>query len=824
MCVPLLGVASAATAQGTSGMLPDPISSRDLEGYARRLGLDEFQRLAIDPLHEQYREAFRRLREDDIAKLLKQTTEMTGGGFSMPQRQKVERLLKDMKRTFKKIEQLDSRLFSQMDVVLTDEQRTLMPRVRLARARQRYHNGAMGGGGFGSQATRVDLSEIYARLELSPQELEATDPLIASYERRLTPAIEKLYEATMTMTLDMLDAFEAAGMTDLDMTDPESAQQMMETMRVVWQDLGKNMQKKSAAIADLNRKTLKSVQARLAPNNARKLRYDYYSRAYPTAPKDPMSAQIRLKAALRLKQLTEDQRLAITDAAQTHQRSHDRITEEMIKFIEQYNEGRSMFDFVLNQDAWKDYNEKLQSFSGRWRELNEAANASLDAQLGTELAAKLNDPRAAREMILAEAESETGEATAQDPPNEQPRDQFGRPLGPVVAISAHELDRYAEKLRLTDEQQAVVQLLHEEYRSKYAEQAKQQAQKAQEELLALQDDPSGRARIDIQRWIQDTQDRTVKALDAADEAFFRDLALVLSETAPTEQLDRLRLARQRRLLGQRPNQYPFGFPGTESNESSVDLSALVDDSEIDAVKTDDIDALLKGYEKTITGAFRNRYEVGLVAQRRQTEAMAEMMRRRQEGDTDGAIALSMEYQQTLQDVRKLVEEADKVITQLNRDTLQQIIAALDDRSARKFRAAYRRKAFPNVYNEPNSGEKYLEAALKLRKLSDDQRLAIELHGVEYQPVYENLCNQMVEIQSQSSIGGGFSDPGYMQEYMQRQQKLEVIKFDRSELNAQARRRLRQILTPEQLARIGLAPEELPSPNERPFIIEATSGG
>ncbi len=388
MIVPLVAATSRLHAQGTSGMLPDPISSRDLEGYARRLQLDEVQRLAIDPLHEQYRAAFRQLREDDIAKLLKQTTEMTGVGFSMPQREKVERLLKDMKRAFKKIEQLDRRLFSQMDVVLTDEQRTVMPRVRLARARQRYRNGAMGGGGFGSQAARIDLSEIYAQLELSDQELLDSDPLIASYERRLTPAVEKLYEATLTMSLDMLDAFEAAGMTDLDMTDPESAQQMMETMRAIWADLGKNMTEKSAAIADLNRKTLKSVHARLTPKNARDLRHNYYRQAYPMAPADPNSAQKRLAAALRLKQLTEDQRLAITDAAQTHQRSHDRITDEMIKFVEEHNEGRSMFDFAFDQEAQQDYQETLTGFRSRWQELNQAANASLDAQLGPELAAK----------------------------------------------------------------------------------------------------------------------------------------------------------------------------------------------------------------------------------------------------------------------------------------------------------------------------------------------------------------------------------------------------------------------------------------------------
>ncbi|MEE8154763.1 MAG: hypothetical protein V3T53_07345 [Phycisphaerales bacterium] len=831
MIVPLVAATSRLHAQGTSGMLPDPISSRDLEGYARRLQLDESQRFAIDPLHEQYRAAFRQLREDDIARLLKQTAEMTGGGFRMPQRQKVERLLKDMKRTLKKIKQLDSRLFDEMDVVLTDTQRAALPRVRMARARQRYRNGAMGGGGFGSQAAGVDLSEIYGRLELSDQELADSDPLIASYERRLTPAVAKLYEAMITMSLDMMDAFEAAGMTDLDMTDPESAQQMMETMQTIWQDIGKDMQKKSKAIAELNGRTLKSVRSRLSPKNARKLRYDYYSRAYPTAPADPNSAQKRFAAALRLEQLTEDQRLAITDGAQTHQRSHDRITDDMIKFVEEHDKDRTTLLPGVDEEAWQEYWKELQSFSGKWTELNESANESLDAQLGPELAAKLNDPRAVPGMTVAEAESGAEETTAQDPPNEQPRDQFGRPLGPVVAISAHELDRYAQKLKLTDEQQAVVQLLHEDYRSKYAEHAKQQAQKAQEKQKALfeaaQGDQSGTAMIDIQLWMQDAQDQTVKDLDAADEAFFSDLALMLSETAPTEQLDRLRLARQRRLFGQRPNQYAFGFRGTsgaESNESSVDLSALVDDSEIDAIKTDDIDALLQEYEKTITRAFRNRYEAGLVAQRQQTEAMAEMMRRQRDGDTEGAMAFGMEYQQMMQDVRKPAEEADEAITELNRDTLQQITAAVDDRSARKFRAAYRRKAFPNVYNEPNSGEKYLEAALKLRKLSADQRLAIELHGVEYQPVYEDLCNQMVEIQSQSSGRGSFTDPGYMQEYMQRHQKLEVIKFDRSELNAKARRRLRQILTSEQLARIGLAPEEPPSPTERPFIIEATSGG
>ena len=53
---------SNASAQGTQGTLPKPITSRELESYAKRLVLTDQQMQALEPIHEEYREDFRQLR------------------------------------------------------------------------------------------------------------------------------------------------------------------------------------------------------------------------------------------------------------------------------------------------------------------------------------------------------------------------------------------------------------------------------------------------------------------------------------------------------------------------------------------------------------------------------------------------------------------------------------------------------------------------------------------------------------------------------------------------------------------------------------------
>ena len=66
----LLASTATLNAQGTSGTLPDPISGREVAGYAERLGLDADQLEEVGFAHDDYKKRFEALREGEIADFL----------------------------------------------------------------------------------------------------------------------------------------------------------------------------------------------------------------------------------------------------------------------------------------------------------------------------------------------------------------------------------------------------------------------------------------------------------------------------------------------------------------------------------------------------------------------------------------------------------------------------------------------------------------------------------------------------------------------------------------------------------------------------------
>ena len=86
------GAAPPAWAQGTEGMLPEPISTHELKGYADRLKLSAQQRQAADAIHDQYKRDFRALRQGEIADFLKDMRSLQGS--VMPRRDVMESIMK----------------------------------------------------------------------------------------------------------------------------------------------------------------------------------------------------------------------------------------------------------------------------------------------------------------------------------------------------------------------------------------------------------------------------------------------------------------------------------------------------------------------------------------------------------------------------------------------------------------------------------------------------------------------------------------------------------------------------------------------------------
>jgi uncharacterized protein (UPF0335 family) len=198
--VRLLAVLAAVTlsrvapAQGTSGQLPEPISTIELI----RL-LDTYvqprpeQWDAIETLHDDYRDAFRALREGDMEKFLTEDMrKMQGGG--MPSKAQLDSYLKRMDSIESRVKELDDRLFDGIAAVLDERQQAELPRARDARDRRRSRTLISMAGN-----QDVDVGEIALASGFTAEQFAAIDPTLRDYERQLTSGLRKLAERTRRM-------------------------------------------------------------------------------------------------------------------------------------------------------------------------------------------------------------------------------------------------------------------------------------------------------------------------------------------------------------------------------------------------------------------------------------------------------------------------------------------------------------------------------------------------------------------------------------------------------------------------------------------------
>ena len=209
----ILAAASFAHAQGTSNAFPDPVSSRQLDQYAERLGFDAVRRLELDPYHENYREQFRALRDGRIEEYLK-----SGGGMGMMGRQRdrteIEARVKERKEILRAIERLDAQFIEQMRTLAGEEQAANMAAVKLAIERTRA-KGVVGGMFLGN--ADIDVAELVQKLpaetltSMDETAQEAVRTAMMEYEKSLTKQLENLAEFAVEAPLKTSDALAAMG-------------------------------------------------------------------------------------------------------------------------------------------------------------------------------------------------------------------------------------------------------------------------------------------------------------------------------------------------------------------------------------------------------------------------------------------------------------------------------------------------------------------------------------------------------------------------------------------------------------------------------------
>ncbi|MBT8485333.1 MAG: hypothetical protein KJO43_07120 [Phycisphaerae bacterium] len=795
------------SAQGTDGALADPITTSELRQYADRLGLSPQQRQAFESLHDEYKLTFRVLRDGEIADFLSRTRGLQGG--MMPERKVVAEIFEDIERLQGKIRRIDDSLFDRLPPLLTDTQAALVPRVRMQRERTRYEAQQML---WATGRKPADLSALFRKLELTPETLAVTDPMIAAYEHRLTTQMRKLSESTGRMYLDMFDMIEQLGLGDLDMEeaqrDPEQLRQLMEAMQQVWREITIRMQKVVGEIEKLNQRTYRSVRSMLPPDDAAAYRLSYLGAAYPEiAPLAEIPVLTRLDEALqRLKLAPEDEeavRTSVTDFG----RQLDGIIDESTALIDEHRSTFSPFDF--NSEAMQEYQRKLQTLRGKASELQQRVVKTVGELVGEETLAKLLAAPTETEAADVAATPAAGAAASVEAVAEEPaiKSISGDPLLPPQATRA-DLRYWSDDLGLSADERIVVEELFNGYIERFKALPELASLRTARQSMWSYDAESGLTSPPTEAVLDQVRlerERAFAAIMQLENAFFDDVAAVLGEDriAMVEQVRRQReRARYQRTTA------PTMFGGRARNaRAGVDLVDLVTASDLDADVRETLTPIVDRYVTATLPVLREQREAQLALQHAQDTLTA--MQTRAQMDDETGLLVAARYQEIVGPPGRRLKDAARRLAEVNKEFLAEFSDALPPAERDAFTRAYRVDAYPKVYKDPVCVDTHLTGALKLADLTTDQRESLAEIAATYRPEYERLSNAMVELVSKGGMDPTSFEPDDWREYQKRTGELQRLAYDRNELSARAASRLEMVLRPQQLAELG----PLPKPEE-----------
>ncbi|MEY2716764.1 MAG: hypothetical protein RIT24_3107, partial [Planctomycetota bacterium] len=184
----LLPMVSASTAHGQGGreIVGGPITTARFERLLKLFVAPTPEEMkALDRLHEQYLERFRREIEPAIAAL----SADRGSGF--PSKDTFERLMRDLDRLNARISETDNALFSSAMEAVAEPRRAGVARFKAARERQRLLAGVAQWVpmSFGNGAGFVDIADMLTRdrfaSKVPPEAREQFSAFLASQESRL---------------------------------------------------------------------------------------------------------------------------------------------------------------------------------------------------------------------------------------------------------------------------------------------------------------------------------------------------------------------------------------------------------------------------------------------------------------------------------------------------------------------------------------------------------------------------------------------------------------------------------------------------------------
>ena len=844
--IAILLPAALCHGQGTSGILPDPIATNDLDRYAALLNLSSQQRQAIDPMHSAYLEQFASFRENEVGDFLDDTRNLRRSLMNPDGGADISKTTRDHKRLSGRIASMDSALFNQIQTVLSEEQLTNLPRVRMARQRQRYSTDATRFVTGMNPSVRVDLFALIHDLEFSPDDVVAIDVPLRRYESQLTDNLKSLHAETSGMFERISQSVQETVGT-IDQSDPEQMRSMFEAFRTAWEQATIEVNEVASNVSSLNRNTFENMTPLLSDNGRRSLQRNFYRRAYSTGFRNSGAADRRFDSALQLTDLSDETRSAIGQLRADYEVQFRTIASPLMDAIDEQRERRGGMQFRFGRNGNDDDPgvERINDLRDRLGALEDRTLEQLNTLLGAERVAAIE----AEHQAVA-SETTSGDFVVMTSPGAGggasvvtfsgnvdldtagagvPTDQYVP--GP---ISRNDLDFYVESLKTDEELQVIIDSIYDEYRESYQQIVTEYIEPLNEltqntwnfRRRGRGNDIEGPSPADVDR-IFALRREAMNETQSMDEKFFADIAVLLpGDDTSDARMRRVRQSRQRDVYNRgETGSGAMLFGGasrfrlnTGGQEERVDLTRALRDVEFEGDNQTTVEALLNSYSDAMTDALRDQYETSLVFAEAMQRAMADMLKAQREasdGDEDGNRRRFRFGGERMREVNEQFGERRSQTTEqvvnLNRSTVDQLRGALPEAAARDVRDAYYQAAFPSVYADRSSARHQLDGAMELPNLTASQRSGLLDISAEYRGQYEEINLEMVRGQLEQpadnnrDAGDGQRRGRDWQRMQEIRNEMERLRFSRDELNEKTRRRIRTLLNQQQIDQVrGLA--------------------
>jgi hypothetical protein len=858
-CSAFLGP-KAANAQGTSDLFPEPITSADMEAALDRIGVSGDARTASLRAFEEYIGRFLDLRKGDIEDYLQGRTDLGGGQRT---REEVTSRVSARERLLSRIASIEGQLFDSIAALAGESGSVQAMREKLRAERRRDWAASSA---FGGRGNRVELDEVLAtvlerkQLTLPDAVRSEVDGLLRAHEESITGQYRKLLDAAVGESVAMHDAFATANLKRPEVEgatppDPSAWSEYFRKSEAIRREVRAPQTAIRQTIRRTTRETANRVADALPADIGQAFRESFYARAYASiaSPRDPVPPLVEEARKLHgAGDITADDLARIDAIASGHHARRNALTNSIAERIESERTSDNGVMFVFGEATPIETESESTKLLAERTKLDESSVAAI-----TGVASKLADAVKAREerrtiniagqeialpegggtfqtatvMVMGSLDgAESGEPIIFTSSDGGELQDFGFSAsisanGPQVGVVQAMQRDWVERLRrdygIGESESTVLDLLHADYRSNYAE-------IEAGELAELKSLPAAGGGMVIMRTGEDAveperataettrrrfalkrsiTERTI----ALDRDFFDALGAAFGDRISADEIRRLRSEREREayLSADRGGMMLGGGLG-QSRAATLDLAMIVRDAKLGQASLGALRGRLDIWDAAATDAFRQRFNERLIAQEGQEELERELEAQSRAEGRPGEVRIESgnDIFEKMEAFRKRADAADRVTRALNEGARDDLAALITDGEERRLLLdAWNRKAWPSVARDRRSVEPKIELALGVEGLTAEERGRVEAIAAEHRTEYRRILDEMIRTNEESEPKPGDDSMRGIDvaALRKRQETMNRLTFERDELNEKTFRRLRESLGEERAKQLGEMP-------------------